>query len=400
MIKMLRHCSWILMIQWFFIVFAVEASAQHEEVEEENTITEEEAVPDDGLSVDQIEKIMEKSETKKREQGSSAPTEGEDTFSSLADYFEQEKYLVEEERKKKQLEVSEQFSDRVRDFHTSLSENIVSIADSIDSFFINKSITDGRNRTNIRVSNLSNWLEGSGLRNTVDFKVRLRLPQLQRRIQLEIEDNSLNDDSTAAKTNVSQNLANNAQTQQGIGTRGGLSVYQKLLGIETKWSSGVMYRNKVGIFGRFRLSRDFIITPSQKITFIHNLYDDTTDNRQQFGVLNYDIAFNKMYLLRFSNEENYRDIDHSFKTNHGLYLYQQISDRNFLSYSYRIEAVNPNTAHSFYLNSHNLNVTFRRRVYREHVFYELGPGLTFPKSHDFEALWLFVLKLEVIFGNI
>ncbi len=350
------------------------------------------------LSVDQIDAAM-RAADKNRKKKSWIYEEDSGVFSEVADYIEDEQYLIEQEKKRQQQEISERFSERVKNFHTNLSENIVSVADSIDSFFINRSITDGRNRTNIRLTNTTNSIEGSGVNNDFDFKLRLRLPHLKRKIQIEFEDDALVNDTTAARDNLTQVGATRNSRQQG-GSRGGLSFYQKLLGIETKLTTGLEVRKEVIVFGRFRLSKDFILTPSQKITFIHDVFDDTTDNKGQIGILNYDYTFNKTFLLRFANEETYRDINNTLQTTHGFSLYQQISERNFLSYNYRAEAINPEARSTFYLNSHVVNLSFRRRLYREHLYYETGPGLIFPKLNNFEGLWAFVFRLELIFGNV
>jgi hypothetical protein len=322
----------------------------------------------------------------------------EDTFSGVIDYLEQEQYLIEKELERQRIERSKKFSDKVKDFHTHLSEDIVSIADSIDTFFVNKNILDSRNRSNIRLTNTANIVEKRDFDNDFDFKIRLRLPHLLKKIQLEFEDEALVDDTVGARDNLTQTPEARAQ-QQG-GNRGALSFYQDLMGIETKLSTGVEFRSEIVLFGRFRITKNFVLTPRQKITFIHDVFDDTTDNKGQLGILNYDYSFNNKLMLRFLNEENYRDINNTFRTTHGLSLYHRLSDRNFLSYNYRAESINPEGQSTFFLNTHVLNVNFRRRLYREHLYYELGPGMIFPKTEGFEGLLAFMFRLELIFGNV
>ncbi len=350
------------------------------------------------MSIEEIDEAMRVAD-EKRHYNASTSEEESGVFSDVSEYLEEEEYLIEQEKRRRQLEITEKFSQRVKKFHTNLSENIVSIADSIDSFFINRSVTEGRNRTNIRLTNTTNSIEGSGVKNDFDFKLRLRLPHLKRKIQIEFEDDALVNDTTGARDNLTQADTTRTASQQG-GSRGGLSFYQKLLGIETKLTSGLEIRDEVIVFGRFRVTKDFVLTPKQKITFIHDVFDDTTDNKGQIGILNYDYTFNKTFLLRFANEGTYRDINNTLKTTHGFSLYQQISERNFLSYNYRAESINPEAQTTFYLNAHVVNVSFRRRLYREHLYYETGPGLIFPKLNNFEGLWAFVFKLEIIFGNV
>lgn len=379
-----------------FIFFAPNAIAQDLNESDEDFFQSTES----GDPIDQIDEAMKEADAKRKEQEKFNFDEknSEKTFAGIIDYLEEEEEIIEQEKKRQRLEVTKKFSDKMKDFHTNLSENIISVADTIDSFFINKSITDGRNRTNIRLSNITSSLEGQGVDNDFDFKLRLRLPHLKRKIQIEFEDDALVDDTSASRDNLTQN--NVSRSQQQGGSRGGLSFYQKFIGLDAKFSSGIQVRNEVIFFGRFRLSKDFILTPKQKITFIHDVFDDTVDNKGQIGILNYDYTFNKFFLLRFANEESYRDITNTFQTTHGLSLYHGLSDRNFISYNYRIESLNIGGDSSFYLNAHVVNVSFRRKLYREHLFYETGPGMVFPKFNDFGGLWAFVFKLEVIFGNV
>ncbi len=374
-----------------------ESRSSEETANKDEFVTPETSTNPQNLSVDQIDNIIK--DNVKAQGQESVSSDDSDVFGEVINYIEDEQYLIEQEKKNTEMELSKKFSDRMRDFHTNMSENIVSMADTIDSFFINKAITDGRNRTNIRLSNTSNWIEKNGINNDFDFKLRLRLPHLKKRIQIEFEDDALVDDTASSRDNLTPVATTNRAVQQG-GSRGALSFYQKFIGLDTKLSTGVQFRNELIFFGRFRLSRDFILTPKQKITFIHDVFDDTTDNKGQIGILNYDYTFNKFFLLRFVNEETYRDLTNTFQTTHGFSLYQQLTDRNFLSYNYRLESINPEARTTFYLNSHIVNISFRRRLYREHVYFETGPGMIFPKTQNFEGLWAFIFKLELIFGNV
>ncbi len=355
-----------------------------DELTQEGTLT-----PEEPVDVDDFDLLLKKNET----QPPLEDSKEKDHFDTLIDFLEEEQMVIKEEELKKR---EHNFSDRMMDFHTTVSEDVVSIANTIDSFFVNKTIMDNRNRTNVRLANTSSWIESRGLDNDFDFRVRLRLPNLKRKIQLEFEDDSLNDDTISSRDNLS--ITQNTKRQGG--SRGGLSFYQQLQGFDTKLSSGLQLNQGLVAWGKFRISRDFIISPRQKFTFIHDVFDDTRHDLGQQAITYYDYTFNKFVLLRFINEESYRDIDHVFTSTHGISLYQQLTDRNFLSYGYRFDAINPSTSHSYYLNSHLVSINFRHRLYRQHLYLETGPGMLFPKSEGFEGLWTFSFRLELIFGNV
>lgn len=347
--------------------------------------------PKEPEGVDEFELLLKKKDIKPPLE----PEGEEETFASLIEFLEEEQSIIQEEERKKREESSD-FTDKMKDFHTSVSEDVVSIANAIDSFFVNKNILDNRNRTNIRLANTSSWIESRGLDNDFDFRLRLRLPHLKRKIQIEFEDDSLNEDTISSRDNLS--ITQNTRRQGG--SRGGLSLYQQLKGIDTKLSSGVQIDHGLVAWGKFRISKDFVINSRQKFTFIHDVFDDTNHDLGQQIISYYDYSINKFVLLRFANEEMYRDIGHVFTSTHGLSLYQQLTDRNFLSYNYRLDALNPSTSHSYYLNSHLVSVNFRHRLFRQHLYMEIGPGMLFPKAEGFEGLWTFTFRLELIFGNV
>jgi len=285
--------------------------------------------------------------------------------------------------------------DKLEEVHAELSDDIVGVADGIDSFFVTRDVVDSRNTSHIRLGNAISMIEGEGVKNDFDFKLRLRLPQLKEKLQLEFEDDFY--DSNDGNTRASQYYS--AQ-QRDARSRGGFAYYENLKGFRTKLTAGLEYDHEVIVFGRFRIFRDFIISPKKKITFIHDYFDDTRDRKGQRGVLYYDYAFNKRLTLRFLNEELYQDEFNTFETGHGLSLFQKVDDRRFMAYNYRVNSLNPGGQDTFYLNSHVVSVVYRHRLFKKHLFGEVGPAVIWPKDKDFEGQLALTIRFELIIGNI
>jgi hypothetical protein len=286
--------------------------------------------------------------------------------------------------------------EQMEDFHAELSDDIVGIADNIDSFFGNDEIIEGRNHTNIRLSEGISILEERGAKNEFDFKFRLKLPQLQERLALEFDDDYDENDVSNNTSRTTRVL----RTQRNTGSRGGLAFYQELKGIQTKLTGGLEYKHEVIGYWRFRLMKDLLLSKKKKITFIHDYFDDTIDRKGQTAIINYDYSFSKTKVLRFANEETYRDEFNTFETWHGFSFYHTFNEKTSFAYDYRVKSVNPAGQKNFHLEFHTVDVVYRRLLYRKHLYGEIGPAVFFPKDHDFEALFGITLKLEVIFGNI
>jgi len=285
--------------------------------------------------------------------------------------------------------------EQMEDLHSELSDDIVQIADNIDQLFGNNE-TSSYNHTNIRLANSFIFLEGEKFKNDPEFKLRLKLPQLQEKLALEFDDDFEQEDVSYESYRTQQIL-----NQRRRASRGGLAYYEQLLkGIESKLSGGLEYKHQVIAYGSFRLMKNFVLSSNQKITAVHEYFDDTIKRRGQTMILNYDYSFGKNRVFRIANEETYRDEFNTFETWHGVSFFHQLDDKNYLSYDYRVKSVNPAERHNFFLEMHIADVVYRHLLYRKHLYGEIGPAVFFPKEKDYNTQLGLTLKIELIVGNI
>ena len=133
---------------------------------------------------------------------------------------------------------------------------------------------------------------------------------------------------------------------------------------------------------------------------ITNWYAEKQDNTAQFNTIYYDYALKTNLLFRLSNETAYRDLNHTFDTFHGLFLFHELNDRNTISYSAGVHAQNPADSHNYFLAEYFVGPNWRHRLYKRFLYVDGGPTLTWPKLQNFEPIWSFTVHLEVIFGKI
>lgn len=291
--------------------------------------------------------------------------------------------------------IEEDTFDDLAETHDQISEEIVKYAQQIDLYFANERFVYRRNNSYIRFVNAVIFAETRGIKNEFDFKLRLRLPFLKEKLQFEF-------DSEAQEYNLKdpQRPAFVQNTRRSGRSNSGLSYLEKIFDFETKFTAGADYNHGFIPYGQIRIYRDFKLDKDHNISFRHDLYGETDDGYEQTGVISYEWRLMPDLFLRFINEERYEFKTHVFETLHGPNLYHQINDRHAMAYSFLVRSKNNQTGHAFYADQYILGTVYRYRAYKKHLYFEIGPGLVFPKDNHFEGLMTFLIKLDVIFGNL
>lgn len=313
-------------------------------------------------------------------------------LASAADDFDAFIQEYEEEKLKPKPEPT--IAEMLDQLHTDIGYEIVESANSIDSFFVNERVIDGRNQTNFRIINTASMVEHHGFGNKAAFRLRLRLPKLQEKVQFELGQ----DDDTNRNTNITWNTSTFRDQERS--TRAGFSFFKDILTLQSKLTGGARYRSGIVPFANFRLSRDIPITQKAKISFFNDTFADTKDKTGNRSTLYFDYALKKNLLFRWLNEGTYRDLDDSFQTLNGLALYQQLSQRRSISYLAAVTGLSPKFNSSFYANDYRASITYRQLIYKNYIYFEYAPGVSFPKDIDFKSQMEFLFRIEIIFGKI
>lgn len=283
-------------------------------------------------------------------------------------------------------------------FHSDFTEEIVGDADRIDSFFINERVTDGHNQTNLRIINTASMVERNGFNDKVDFRFRLRLPKLEEKVQFEVGQQVEQYSANGANSNVT--AQNSPLRNQDRTARAGFSFFKDFLGIRSKLTTGVRYKSGIVPYGNFRLSRDFVLSKKSKISLINDLSDDLKDRSANRTTLYLDYAITKPLVWRLINEASYRDLDYTFQTINGFAFFHELSPRRSVSYIAVVNGINPHYQDTFYASSYNVSMTYRQLVYRDYVYFEYAPGVSFPRSINYHRQMEFYFRIEIIFGKI
>jgi len=103
------------------------------------------------------------------------------------------------------------------------------------------------------------------------------------------------------------------------------------------------------------------------------------------------------YLLRITNALDWREREEQFDLLEQVSLYQDIDDKRAVQYAVGFTGEHRKN-HSIITNYYT-KVTYRRRLYKNWFFYELTPGVEFPREEDFNVNPFVFLRFEVLFSE-
>ena len=277
--------------------------------------------------------------------------------------------------------------------HEDISKKIINLSNRIDSFFGDERIDDEANNTRVRLFTITTFREAQKASTEGNFRIQLRLPRTEKRLQLVVQrDKEEKEDELRPSGNEP------GAAQQGLAekTTAGLRYLLDVADINFSSELGVRINWPPQIFGRmrFRKNIDFgkwVFRPVEEITWVdrEGWFSDTD--------LNFDRRLNSFWLFRFVNNVEWNDIDYKLRFQHGPSFFQKINDRMGLSYNARAYLEqNPSLSSQNY----QVGIGFRQLLYDKWFFWEISPGLNFPREADFRRTPIATIKFEAIFGRI
>ena len=258
-------------------------------------------------------------------------------------------------------------------------------ADRIDSFFATERADDEFGRSRIRVRSQFFLRDGSKSDNINLYRINLRLPSLEEKFRFKLKD----DNKTENKDkNISATPFEKADSQN--------TSFNK-----QKWifnsDIGVSMAIPPKLITRARLRRNF----STNI-FIHRFYEQLTYITDESGLVeetgfDSDFIFNSDLIFRFINYKRWQVLKKEFRTNHGPTLIHQLNDNQALNYGITGQTTIEDGV--WFLNNYRFSINYRRNLYKQWVYFDIIPGLDFPKLRSFRKTPFIIFQLELLFAG-
>lgn len=258
------------------------------------------------------------------------------------------------------------------------------LANDFDSFFATERADDELGRSRLRIRGNYTVEERSLPQDDIQFRFNLRLPKLEQRFKLNLEDKkkAKKDDTPEEKKRREEAYKNRNLVDERWMVNGNVSVNASI-------------HPSVTVQGRIRKSKE-------TGTLIHRFVQEATwistrDGFRHRTTLNTDHSFSQNFLFRFANTVDWRISQKNFTTAHGPGLFHRLSDFEAMSYSFTMATTVEQGI--LFVSNFQLAPNYRRNLYKDILYMDITPGINFPKQWSFRRTPFIFVGLELLFGG-
>lgn len=264
-------------------------------------------------------------------------------------------------------------------------------ANRLDSFFATDRADDefGRSRLRIRSNYELRERAVSELKNT--YRINLKLPHLEDKFRFTYKKETGEKDKDKKKKEESQpEQLSEAEERQKIKDQGLYKgwLFNSDIGVSAAIPPKLITRARV---------RKNLITGS----LIHRFVEQLTYITDESGLLeetriDSDHVYSEDLVFRFVNYKRWQVLQKEFATSHGPTLLQRLTEDDALNYGFIMSSTIDD---SWFVDNYRISINYRRNVYKQWVYFDIIPGIDFPKQWSFRRTPFIGLQLEILFGQ-
>ena len=269
--------------------------------------------------------------------------------------------------------------------HGALSWGLGETVDTFDGFFGDERVSEENNGSLLRVSLPWTFMESREVDFSPSVNARVALPQLQNRLHLILDELTPADDGATPADD------NEEDRRFSLGLR---FIAKERLHIRFNYDAGVRFNSGLDPFLRARATRAFVLRKwVPRIT--EDLLWTEKENLKSIFMLNFDRPMVTTVLFRASSRLIWKEDEYGVTPSENLFLFWRPSDVRAASLNLGVTgATHPATV----VDKYRAAVTYRQRVIRKWIFFEVTPEAQFPRERDFKFTPMITLKMEMIFG--
>lgn len=262
-----------------------------------------------------------------------------------------------------------------------LSDNFSTLAVGIDRFFAGD-VSQQENESFVRLRGGAVWRRGGTLDSDSDLKLKLDLPGSKKRWKLlfESDPEEFNDLETQTRTTP-------PTKRQFTDTEGSTGALRFVVDETSRWKKdldiGVRGSTPLDPFARYQLRRSEQLASGWTVQFKESMYFFNQDGWGQKTVFNIERPISEHYLWRNRIEAKYSDDDNLLETAFVVSTVHVLDDWHAIDYAVGVLAANrPVSQTTVYF----INTTFRKRLYKDWLFFDIRPELAFSRSYKTPVL--------------
>lgn len=260
-------------------------------------------------------------------------------------------------------------------------------ANRLDSFFATERADDefGRSRIRIRSQFMIRERAVSDLNN--QYRINLKLPHLEQKFRYQ---------SYTDKEGKKRKIQKNSPIRE-------YDLSEKLT--RDRINTGWLFNADIGVSAaipprlitRARARKTFV-TGTLINRFVEQLtYITDESGLQEETSLQTDQVFSEELIFRFLNEKRWQVLRKNFNTNHGPTWLHRVTDDDAFIYALTFQSVIEKG--TWFVSNYRANINYRRNLYRQWIYFDIVPGIDFPKEWSFRRTPFIILQLEVLFGT-
>jgi hypothetical protein len=263
-------------------------------------------------------------------------------------------------------------------------------ANRLDSFFATERADDEFGRSRLRIRSRYTIQERASADLDNQYRINLKLPHLEEKFRYDYYQDKEEQEKRKKEREEGKSSPELSEAE--------------LLKKDTLLT-GWIFNSDIGVTAaippklttRARVRKSFVTG-----TLIHRFVEQLTYVTDESGLteettLNSDHIYNQDLIFRFINTKRWQVLKKSINTNHGPTWLHRVTENDAFNYSATLQTVVDNS--SWYLFNYQLAVNYRRNLYRQWVYFDITPGINFPKEWSFRRTPFVFMQLEILFGS-
>ena len=283
--------------------------------------------------------------------------------------------------------------DKPRDY---LSERFVSLSGKVDRFFSDERVFQESRTSYLRFYGDLVLKESGSSDFNPQLQAKVILPALEKRLHILLE----------SDTNVTGEVPTaTVPTQSGAPQVNVPNDFRAAVQVQVTdtphWNintdAGLRFHGlSLPPFARVRASR--VQTAHQwQFRFTEAVYWYEQSGMGESTQYDADYKFNEHYLGRSRSQAIWSDHDQRFDYEQSFFLFHPIDESHALSYGLSVYGQSqPNT----HVTDYAVSTTWRTRIHREWLFFDVQPGLSWPETESFHFTPTILLRVEAVFGDL
>jgi hypothetical protein len=279
--------------------------------------------------------------------------------------------------------------------HKTISENIISLSHTVDSFFSNERYLEESSGSYGCIKASAYFSEGGEIDARASVCLKIDLPTTKKRWKLLLESDDRNDTESFSEDDQRTVVAD-VQDEK---NQGSSAVFRYVAKDELlryiNFDIGVKARTPLDPFTRLRFRRTWVPDP-WLFRLTESLYYFTSTAGGFLYRLDMERQIGTDWYLRMTFEADYRVPESQFNLAQNFGFYQSVKKGHALSWELTLVGVSqPNPRVDYYV----YKFRYRINLWREWFFFEVSPQLVHERENNFRSVAGILFAAEAVFGN-